>query len=161
MIRALVLGAAGGLVWGVAARGWMRLVSDDPEFTWSGTAVIVGLSVLAGASYGVVAGARRSGRRRWWRLAAVPALLMFASPGMLLLPSAVSGAVAVGVRHRATRVVAAVVAVASVSGTLVLLWPELPRQPVVAAVGLVVLEAALALGAAPVLARWPRDILPG
>jgi hypothetical protein len=25
----------GGLVWGVVARLWMRLITTDPEFTWS------------------------------------------------------------------------------------------------------------------------------
>ena len=33
--------------------------------------------------------ARRSGRSRWWRLLGLPFVLLFASPGMLLLPGVV------------------------------------------------------------------------
>ena len=37
-VAALVaLGALAGLTYGVALRLWMRLVSDNPEFTWGGT----------------------------------------------------------------------------------------------------------------------------
>ena len=38
-----------GVGWGIAARVWMRLVSTVPDFSWTGTLVIVGLAALAGA----------------------------------------------------------------------------------------------------------------
>ena len=34
-------GLAGGLAWGVIPRLWMRFISTNPEFTWSGTLFIV------------------------------------------------------------------------------------------------------------------------
>src|ERR687898_224194 len=37
----LLGGLLGGVVWGIDARVWMRFISTDPEFTWSGTLFIV------------------------------------------------------------------------------------------------------------------------
>ena len=34
--RALRRGAIQGFAWGVAARVWMRLIAEDPEFSWDG-----------------------------------------------------------------------------------------------------------------------------
>src|SRR5262245_57113823 len=34
-------GLLGGLVLGVVARVWMRMITDDPEFSWGGTLFIV------------------------------------------------------------------------------------------------------------------------
>ena len=89
MLRGLFGGLVAGAVWGVAARGFMRLLSDDPQFSWSGTLAIVGLAAVTGACVGLVHGARVTGRSRWWRLAAVPGLLLFLGPGSLLVPGAV------------------------------------------------------------------------
>ncbi len=38
---ALSFGLFGGLVLGVVARAWMRFIAKDPEFSWSGTLMIV------------------------------------------------------------------------------------------------------------------------
>ena len=48
MLRAALTGLGLGAAWGVAARVWMRLVTDTPEFSWVGTAFIVGLSAWFG-----------------------------------------------------------------------------------------------------------------
>ncbi|HSP27497.1 MAG TPA: hypothetical protein VLN74_03025, partial [Ilumatobacteraceae bacterium] len=37
----VLIGPFAGAALGVVARWWMRLISDDPEFTWSGTIFIV------------------------------------------------------------------------------------------------------------------------
>ncbi len=112
----LAVGLALGTGWGVLARVFMRLVSSTPEFSWAGTLLIVGLSATLGAGIGLVAGARASGRTRWWRLAPLPGLVLFASPGMLLLPGAVGVALAASVRRVWLRVL---LCVAGLAGTLV------------------------------------------
>ncbi len=106
VLRGSAAGLAFGLTWGVAARVWMRLVSTEPEFTWAGTLAIVGLAALLGTLVGLVTAALRQGRSGWWRLAVVPGLILFLSPGMVLLPGAVVGGVAMARRSRRGRVVA-------------------------------------------------------
>ena len=53
-VRLILLGVLCGAGWGVAARVWMRLISTDPTFTWSGTLFIVGASAFAGLGMGIV-----------------------------------------------------------------------------------------------------------
>jgi hypothetical protein len=89
MRRGLAAGLLGGALWGVVARAFMRLLSDDPQFSWEGTLGIIGAAAVAGALVGLVHGARVTGRRAWWRLAALPGLVLFAGPGSLLVPAAV------------------------------------------------------------------------
>ena len=78
-----------GLAWGVAARGFMRLITTSPEFSWEGTLSIILSAGVIGGLVALVRLARRSGRSRWWRLLGLPFLLLFLSPGMLLLPGVV------------------------------------------------------------------------
>ncbi len=69
----------------------MRLISTSPEFSWEGTLTIIGSAGLAGLCLGVVTGANRAGRSRWWRLAGLPVLLFFVSPGVVFAPAALFG----------------------------------------------------------------------
>ncbi|GAA4349317.1 hypothetical protein GCM10023145_10760 [Angustibacter luteus] len=137
----MVLGAG----WGVAARVWMRYISTEPEFSWTGTLLIVGVAGLAGTSLAVVDVLRRRSARIWRVLLALPALLMFASPGMLMLPPALLGGFALGRRGpRWLRlVVGAVAAVAA-------LWPaialDLQDDGLAALPGYLLLCAGLAAG---------------
>ena len=120
-VRLLGLGVLTGTLWGVLARVWMRYVSDAPAFTWSGTLFIVGLAALAGLALAAVELLRRRGARTWRVLLALPALVMFAGPGMLLLPSAVLGGLAVSGRGgRWVQVPAALLALAPVPGLVAL-----------------------------------------
>ena len=65
-VWAAVLGGAGlGLVWGIAAQLWMRLISTQPEFSIPGTAAILIITTLFGACAGLAFAARRRGWR-WW-----------------------------------------------------------------------------------------------
>ena len=45
----LAAGLFGGFALGVIARAWMRLITEDPEFTWKGTIFIVGASPSSGS----------------------------------------------------------------------------------------------------------------
>jgi hypothetical protein len=92
-------GLAVGALTGAAARAWMRLVSTEPEFTWSGTTFVVGVFAFAGLTQGLALAAR--GRRwRWWPqlpirlLAAFGAMLLGGGAGIIMLPAIVTGSVA-------------------------------------------------------------------
>jgi hypothetical protein len=119
MYRALGRGLLVGVVWGLLARAFMRLLATNPEFSWAGTASIVGLSAVLWGGWWVTAQARRERRSAWWRLVGVPGLLLFASPGMILLPGAVGTALAIrfwgsqSLRARTVGVVALVAGLAA------------------------------------------------
>lgn len=52
-------GLVGGLAWGTIARLWMRFITTNPEFTWSGTLIIViGFGIAGLAQSGAYLGRR-------------------------------------------------------------------------------------------------------
>ena len=156
-LRAAALGFAAGVVWGAIARVFMRLLSTTPDFSWSGTLFILGVGAVAGSCIGVVHGARVAGRSGWWRLAAFPALILFAGPGMVLLPAAV-GMAAVLRGGRVGRTLGAVV-VAGSPLVVVLSDESLGVTPTqLAGLVLMVLSAVpLGWGIGEVVGRWrPR-----
>jgi len=91
-------GAAVGLAWGLVARLFMRLISTSPGFSWAGTIGIVGMSAVLWGLIGVVVAARGAGRSRWWRLAPLPGLILFAGAGLPMLPGAVATGLVLFVR---------------------------------------------------------------
>jgi hypothetical protein len=145
MLRAAGRGALAGLVWGLLARLFMRLLATTPEFTWDGTLAILGLSTLLGTGLGLVVGARQSDRSRWWRLAPVPGLVLFMSPGMVMVPGAVLVAVALAVRSKVGRVLLIVAALASVVVPSVALDDGDGAQSPLASLGLALVIAAVGL----------------
>ena len=62
---AMLTGGVLGLVWGVTARLWMRLISTDPEFSVGGSAFIVAIPTVFGICAGLAFAARRRGWTRW------------------------------------------------------------------------------------------------
>lgn len=159
MLRGLAVGAAVGALWGVVARGFMRLLTDDPHFSWSGTLLILALATVAGACLGLVHGARVARRSGWWRLAALPALVLFAGPGMLLAP-AVLGMAAV-LRGRAAARVLGALLVAVPPLVLVTTAPTSPTPTQLAGAALMLLSAApLGWAFGEVVGRWrPRPVV--
>ncbi|HET6969011.1 MAG TPA: hypothetical protein VFI44_12060 [Ornithinibacter sp.] len=157
VLRGLVTGLGLGLAWGVVARVFMRLLTTDPSFSWSGTLFILGVGGVAGAGVGLVHAARVAGRSPWWRLAALPALALFAGPGMALAPAAVGMAMVL----RGGWVVRVLGAVAVTGSPLIVVVSAqtvgaTPTQ--LAGVALMVLSAVpLGWGIAEVVCRWrPR-----
>jgi hypothetical protein len=121
-------GFALGLLWGTIARLFMRLLADTPEFSWPGTLGILGVSGLMGAALGLVRAARVGGRRRWWRLAPLPTLVLFASPGTLLLPGVVATAAAARIPSAAVRWAVTAVGVGTTLGLATwLTWQDVSR----------------------------------
>ncbi|MDO8362666.1 MAG: hypothetical protein Q7V88_07205 [Actinomycetota bacterium] len=120
-LATLALGAVAGCALGIIARLWMRLISDDPEFTWSGTIFIVGGFTVFGLGQSIVAVARRRPRRRWKltivrTLGVITMLPLFVAAGGQMMPTVVGGGLALSRTewHRITRLVWSLVAAAPV-----------------------------------------------
>jgi hypothetical protein len=62
VLRPTLVGLAVGATYGVALRAWMRLISTEPGFTWTGSGYIVGIFAVVG----LLAGLCSAGRRRHW-----------------------------------------------------------------------------------------------
>ena len=90
-LRYAATGLLLGVAWAVAARVWMRLISTEPSFTWAGTLIILAMAGVAGLLLGLVHAARQRGRSRWWRLLALPLLMIFGGAGLPLLPAVAVG----------------------------------------------------------------------
>lgn len=163
MWRGLARGAAAGALWGVVARLFMRLLTDDPHFSWEGTLGILGIATVVGLCVGLVHAARVTGRSGWWRLAALPGLLLFAGPGSLLLPAAVGMTMVLRGRP-VVRVVGALFV--ALSPVVVVTSPPVAPTPVqLAGLALMVLSAApLGLAIGEVFRSWrvtqPQEAAP-
>ena len=148
-VRVLTTTAAGlglGVGWGIAARGWMRLISTEPEFSWTGTAMILALTGVSGLVLGLLNGLRRTGRSRWWRVLAILCLPTFASPGMIFLPAFLLGGL-LYLPHLWARL-AGVAGIALSQAGLWVTTRDDPVNPWVLHGGFLVLSLTLAAGAA-------------
>ena len=167
MTASAAAGVGMGLLWGLAARLWMRLITTDPpEFSWAGTLLIVGFAALAGLGMGLVRGASVTGRRRWWRVCAAVALLLTIAPQGIFafLPAFVLGGLALSGRWPVgVRVLLGLGAAAAPIAFA--LWALTPTErldslrPVVL-LGLYLLMTGPALAGALLLRRWGRGTEP-
>lgn len=83
----LVGGLVGGLAWGAFARVWMRFISTDPEFSWSGTLfIVVGFGIAGLAQAGAYLA-----RRRGWSRRPMTAVRVGTTVGLLPLGMAAGG----------------------------------------------------------------------
>ena len=116
----IISGAAGGLLWGGLMRLWMRFISTDPEFSWSGTGFILGAALLAGLGLGTAYSLRRKTKGQWWRLFGLPVILLGGGAGSIMLPGVIVGGLAFGRRNwpKAVRIVLWTVAI---GGTIALI----------------------------------------
>lgn len=99
VLRTVGVGVAAGLVWGLVARGFMRLLATSPEFTWTGTLGIIGTASVVGGLVALVRLARRAGWTPWYRLLGLPFVLLFGAAGALMLPGVVGGVMLLGRRR--------------------------------------------------------------
>ncbi len=108
-----VIGALLGISWGIAMRAWMRFISTDPGFTWSGTGYILGATTLAGLLLGLGWARRAKAKGNSWRLTGLSMLPLGAAAGGVMIPSVFLGALALGRRswHLAVRGLLIVIAV--------------------------------------------------
>ncbi len=116
-------GILAGFGWGVSARLWMRFISDEPEFTWSGTIFILGAATIAGLGMGIA--------RRWPRtLTQVTGTVMLLPLGMgagiMMLPTILAGATGWTRRtQRATGILCAVIGLVPATFVIMGLFGEL------------------------------------
>jgi hypothetical protein len=156
----LLLGAG----WGVLARVWMRLISDAPEFSWGGTLVILAMAAWFGLWVGLVHAARLRNGSGWWRLAALPSLLLFLSPGMLFLPAYAVGGWAWG--SRSPTWVRGLVLVGVLGAFPVAIFvamipaeQQIFTEMLTVVGGFVALSVPLAWAGSLVLRAWPRGVV--
>jgi len=95
----LLAGPFAGLALGIAARAWMRLISEKPEFSWSGTIFIVAAFTIFGVTQSIAIAARRRARRRWTLTIArvvgtIGLFPLFVGAGSVMLPTVVAGGLA-------------------------------------------------------------------
>ncbi len=158
LVAGLALGALAGIAWGAIARVFMRLISTEPSFSWAGTLGIVGLGVVFFGLVGLVAAARSQGRRRRWRLVALPGLILFAGQGLVFLPGAVLVAAGLAARAAWQRAALLVTGLAGTYWGLTLLDDEQFLQPRTQSLGFLlatVCTALLGVGLHVWLRRWP------
>lgn len=81
VVAAMAVGLFAGAGWGIVAQAWMRLISEHPEFSWSGTLYIVGAAAVIGS---VVALAHVAMARQWRAamVLRVPAVMVHVLLGM-------------------------------------------------------------------------------
>ena len=85
-------GLFSGLLGGVIARSWMRWISTNPEFSWSGTLGIMTVFTLFGAVQSTVYVVRRKPRRKWLlvlvrSLGVIFTLPLFGAAGSIMFPT--------------------------------------------------------------------------
>jgi hypothetical protein len=154
--RAAFAGLGLGLVWGIAARVWMRLISTEPEFSWSGTGMILGATAIGGLVLGFLYGVRRAGRSRWWRLLAVVWLFILAGAGTPFLPAFLLGGL-IWRRRTWARVVGVAAILAGEAGLWLAMREEiLPINPWYLYGGFLLLSVALTAGSAELHRPRPR-----
>jgi hypothetical protein len=93
--------ALGGLVLGVIARAWMRWISTDPEFTWSGSIFIVIGFIVFFTGHSIVLVGRQKGWSRTWLttarvVAAILSLGIFGAAGASMLPTVLTASLGLG-----------------------------------------------------------------
>jgi hypothetical protein len=163
----IALGALGGLTLGVVARAWMRLIAEDPAFTWSGTMfIVIGFTVF-GSTQAVVSVTYGRARRRLPTIAArllgvIGMLPLFMAAGAVMLPTAVGGGLALARVEwprwaRAVALAVAAVPIAFVGRDLVITFGWSVRA-LAGFVGLVAIYAVIARTAVPTLMRPPPSV---
>lgn len=87
----ILTGLSVGLVLGASARVFMRLLADEPEFSWGGTIFVVGVFTIFGATQSLVALVRSRTDSRWLTaparlLGGASYLLLGGGAGIVMLP---------------------------------------------------------------------------
>lgn len=97
--RTVAAGLFGGLALGIVARAWMRLIAEDPDFSWDGTIFIVAAFTIFGLtqSFVVIAHRRTLGpvavtiARVFGTIGLLP---LFVGAGSIMMPTVVGAGLA-------------------------------------------------------------------
>lgn len=156
LLRHLGLGLVLGVLTGVEARGFMALLAEYPEFTWEGTLSILGIFAIAGVALAAAYDLKLRGRSRWWKLLALPAVVLGLGQGMVLIPGILALALVMA-RRRWVRLAGVLLGLAYLVAMPALLGTsgQSLTPPFVAGIaGLVVCCAAIAAGLRTALTGW-------
>ena len=98
--RLILTGAMGGALLGVVARLWMRWISTDPEFTWSGTIfIVIGFAIFAANQATVFVLRKKTKSRRITSIIRGAGVLfslpIFAAAGAIMFPTVALASIAV------------------------------------------------------------------
>ena len=98
--RLILTGAMGGALLGVVARLWMRWISTDPEFTWSGTIfIVIGFAIFAANQATVFVLRKKTKSRRLTSIIRGAGVLfslpIFAAAGAIMFPTVALASIAV------------------------------------------------------------------
>lgn len=90
--RWLAVAPVAGAAVGAIARWWMRLITDEPEFSWAGTIAIVVAFTLLAIGHSIAWTTRHRGWRRRWStptrvLGGILTLPIFVGAGVMMLPT--------------------------------------------------------------------------
>ncbi len=129
----LLGGLLAGLAWGIDARIWMRYVSTDPEFTWTGTLfIMIGFGVAGLAQSGAYLGRRAGLRRSRMTMLRVVTFASLVPLGMAaggpMFPAIVLAPLAIAHTDwsRLMRLIVGVVALIPVAAVATILFDDLP-----------------------------------
>jgi hypothetical protein len=132
VVKSVLNGAMLGLAWAVVIRAWMRLVTNEPQFSLTGTGMILAASMIVGACAGLAYAARRRGNFKLvWALRIV-SVLSFATlgvgPGVFVAPTVLFATLALVRRHwpvwlRLACAVAALVGFGMIASIVLQFWP--------------------------------------
>lgn len=131
----IINGALLGLAWATLFRLWMRLVSDKPEFSVSGTAMLLGAAMLVGGCAGLSYATRRRGvsRRAWVsRLVSIGSFAALGiGPGMIVMPTILFATLALARKKwhpliRALCGLTALLGVGLIAKIILSFWPPAP-----------------------------------
>ena len=100
LAASMAIGLIFGTTLGVIARGWMRIISVDPEFSREGMVFIVGIFTVWGFAQGTVIGVRSITSRRWIvtlvRVFGFLGMLpLFFAAGAIMAPTVIFGGLAI------------------------------------------------------------------
>ena len=96
----IFIGVLSGFILGVVARLWMRWISTEPEFTWSGSIFIVSGFVIFATSQLIIGLLRKRFRGKLATFAirvvgVIFSLPIFAAAGAIMLPTVVLASIAI------------------------------------------------------------------
>ncbi len=164
----LATGVLGGLALGVIGRWWMRLIAEDPEFSWNGTIFIVAGFTIFGLTQATALLIRSRARRRWSVVVArvigtIGMLPLFGAAGAQMMPTVIAGGFAFARVEwsKATRLVClliAVLPVAYVTTTLVGTFGWSPGSSTLGFALLLAVYGVVIWAARPTFAAAPRGL---
>lgn len=159
----LLTAAFGGLALGLIARIWMRWISTEPDFSWSGTiSILASFGVFVTAQAGAAVVRRRNVHAGSLALArvvsAVLTMGLFAGAGLVMLPTVFFGSLALWrpAAPRALRIVFALLALPAVALVVSEIASDFGWTVATMAKALLFIAIYLAVIAATWPTTWPR-----